>query len=213
MLKPIYNRWSEPAWKWYLNRAIRKSFDKFEYDRSQQIDDDKPLLVIANHFSYWDVPWIFKLCHELFRKRFYCMTWEEQLQRYPVLRSIGAFSVNKGTRGVIESLDFATSLLEDPKNMVLIFPQGEIKSIHAPEITFQKGVFRIIERFEKPLQILISVALVDYASRPKPMVRFYFRDYTPTGNLRTDLKRTFLDHYNHARKVQTENLYKPFRKI
>ena len=210
MIGPLYNKRWDRFWSWYFRRIIRKDFHRFEYDASFPIDPDKPLLVLANHFSWWDGWFIYRLNELLFKKRFHAMALEEMVQARPALRTLGVFSVKKGTRGVIESLDFANALLENPGNMLLMFPQGGIQSIHVAALPFEKGVCRIIREAKRPLQTIFSIALVDYASQRKPMVRFHFKEYVPDDDLENGLRAAFLEHYEQAKAVQTEKLYLPF---
>jgi hypothetical protein len=49
---------------------------------------------------------------------------EEQLATRMFLNKAGAFSIKPGSRSAIESLNYASSLLYEPENLVVVFPQG-----------------------------------------------------------------------------------------
>ena len=64
------------------------------------------------------------------------MLLEETSIRIPILKYSGAFSINKRSRDIIKSLDYAAKLLNDPENMVLIFPQGKYYSNFVNDVEF-----------------------------------------------------------------------------
>ena len=47
---------------------------------------------------------------------------------------LGGFSINRQSKEVIKSLQHTANLINDPKNLVTVFPQGELVSNHAEEI-------------------------------------------------------------------------------
>jgi hypothetical protein len=56
------------------------------------------------------------------------MVIEETVQKVSFFKYMGAFSVNKNSREMLASLNYAAELLNDPQNLVLIFPQGKLYS-------------------------------------------------------------------------------------
>ncbi len=59
---------------------------------------------------------------------------------------------------MLESLEYAAELLNDPKNLVLIFPQGKLYSNFVNNIHFEKGgVAKIIEKAEGKFQLIFAV--------------------------------------------------------
>jgi len=61
--------------------------------------------------------------------------------------------------------------------MVLIFPQGEIQSLHNQNILFEKGVERVLKNKENAVQVVFLANLVDYFSNPKPSIYFHIHEY------------------------------------
>lgn len=204
MLTPRHTRLSRFFWKHYIRFIIYSDFSRFEYSGDTQIDPGRPLLVLANHFSWWDGFFIYHLGDVLLGKRFHVMMLEEQLHNYPILRSAGAFSVNKNSRSILESLAFAASLLHDPANLVLIFPQGRIESIHCENPGFEKGVMKIIEQCPANVQILFSAAFTDYLSDRKPAVHLYLKKFETQDRFTFhDLRSAFEAHYRQAKAQQS----------
>src|SRR4029078_9939760 len=96
------------------------------------------ILILSNHFSWWDAFFMVYLNIRLFKKRYHVMMLEEQLKKFRFFSHGGVYSVKKKSRDMIESLDFTCHLLENKKNLVQLFPQGDIQSQHVKYITFQK---------------------------------------------------------------------------
>ncbi|MEZ5070804.1 MAG: lysophospholipid acyltransferase family protein [Bacteroidales bacterium] len=137
------------------------------------------LLVIANHFSWWDGFLIHYLNRKLYRKRFHFMMLEDQLRRHRFLNQCGGYSVRKQSRDVLESLDSTLQLLRDPDNLVLLFPQGEIRSAHSRPFRFQKGTEHILRRVPAHARVLLVANLTDYFSHPRPGLTIRYRWMDP----------------------------------
>ncbi len=55
------------------------------------------------------------------------MMLEEQLRKRMYLNKSGGYSVRKGSRSILKSLDYTAELLKEKKSLVLMFPQGKIR--------------------------------------------------------------------------------------
>ncbi|HEX2935422.1 MAG TPA: lysophospholipid acyltransferase family protein [Bacteroidales bacterium] len=141
--------------------------------------DDKglPILIIANHISWWDGFWIAYLNETLFLRKFHFMMLEEQLRKYWFFNYAGGFSVRKGSRTVVETLRYTSELLQNSGNLVLVFPQGEIQSMHDQHFVFEKGIERVIPN-RHSVQVIMVANLVDYFSQKKPSLTMYLEEYT-----------------------------------
>ncbi|PXV68203.1 1-acyl-sn-glycerol-3-phosphate acyltransferase [Dysgonomonas alginatilytica] len=140
-------------------------------------DNGKPVLLIANHFSWWDgfiQVWLNK---KIFKRKLYVMMLEEQLRKFMILNKGGAFSIRKNSRDIAESLAYTTDLLKQKENMILIFPQGEIQTLYTHDFVFEKGVEYILKKLNGEVQIVFNVNLVDYFSYKKPSLNIYFTPY------------------------------------
>jgi hypothetical protein len=103
---------------------------------------------------------------------------EEELKKRMFFTKTGGFSIKKGSRSVIETIEYTAELLSDKMNLVLLFPQGEIKSMHTPDIKFEKGIEHIIRKIPNKIHLIFLVNLVDYFSSQKPGLYMYFREFT-----------------------------------
>lgn len=137
-----------------------------------------PVLIIANHFSWWDGFIQIQLNNKYFKRRYHFMMLENELRKSMVLTKIGAFSIEKGKRSSIESLKYSVEILQNPKNLFLFFPQGVIQSIYKNKFVFEKGVLSyILKKLKNDYQFVFNVNLIDYASNRKPEISVYFKTY------------------------------------
>jgi 1-acyl-sn-glycerol-3-phosphate acyltransferase len=157
-------------------------------------DRSKSLLVIANHFSWWDGFIVYYLNDMYFRKRFHVMMLEEELVKRMFLNKAGAFSIRKPGRSIIESLEYAGNLLSSPGNMLLMFPQGEFQSQYHRGFKFDRGIEKIIEKSKNDPEILFNINLVEYFQHPSPTL--YMRTRIYTGARKADpMRSAFTDFH------------------
>lgn len=172
--KPIVHR----LFGWYLGRILKKDFNAIRWEGSIPPAPGKAMLVLGNHFSWWDGFFIYWLNRQHFHRTFYLMMLEKELRPRPVFRSLGAFSMNKGSRSMIHTLQYAAGLLRQPGNMVVVFPQGRLESQHTEYLHWQKGVMRIIGEVKADFQLVFSAAVTDYLDQRKPGLTIFLKEYT-----------------------------------
>jgi hypothetical protein len=161
--------------KIYVPWIIRRNFHKVHVT-GHFPDKNKPVLVIANHISWWDGFWTVHLILNLFHRKFHFMMLEDQLRKARILNLAGGFSIQKGSRSMLESLKYAVELLSDNRNLVLVFPQGKFTSIYDPSFQFEKGLERIVKEVSGKAQIFFQANLIDYFSHKKPSLFIYLKE-------------------------------------
>jgi 1-acyl-sn-glycerol-3-phosphate acyltransferase len=167
MIRATHHWLIAPFFDCYTLFQVKRHFKRVVFDIANA-DSGLPLFVIANHISWWDGFWINYLNLKMFKRRFYFMMLEEQLHKHWFFRYAGGFSVKKHSRSAIDSIVYASQLLADCRNMVLVFPQGAIQSTYTREFIFEKGIESIFKRVSTDFQILFIANLVDYYSSPSP---------------------------------------------
>jgi len=150
-----------------------------------------PVLLISNHISWWDGFWVVYLNIKLFHRKFYFMMLEEELRKRMYLNKSGGYSVRKGARSILKSLDYTVELLKDKKSLVLMFPQGKIESIHNQRISFEKGIEYVLKKVGWKVQVIFLVNLIDYFSNPRPGLYMYLREYNGTDFTSETLQNEF----------------------
>jgi 1-acyl-sn-glycerol-3-phosphate acyltransferase len=176
ILRAKHNFIVSPFFIWHTGRLIKRAFKPIRIigDFNER---NLPILLISNHVSWWDGFWIVYLNRKIFKRSFYFMMLEEQLRKFWFFNYAGGFSVKKGSKSIIESIHYSLELLSNSQNLVFMFPQGEIQSMHKQTFAFEKGIEKILKNKGKKVQIIFQVNLIDYFSNAKPGLNIYFTEY------------------------------------
>lgn len=194
----IYN-----FFKVYTALKIRRNFHSVTI-RGDFIDRYKSVLILSNHFSWWDGFWIMYLNMRIFKRKLHFMMLEEQLERFWFFRYSGGYPVRKGTRSIIESINYTIGLLSDRKNLVFLFPQGMIESMHQDVISFEKGVVRISSGINGRAQIIFVVNIIDYFSEQKPSLYICLKEYNDEDGKETNIAEAFNRFYRECISEQVK---------
>lgn len=155
-----------------------------------------PLLLVANHFSWWDGFIQYRLGRALLGRRLYAMMDERQWLAHPLLRHCGCFPVRKHSREALRALDYAAALLADARNAVVLFPQGRIESMHMRPIRFERGAEYLCDK-ACGLRIGFNANLVDYFSAARPSLDIYYESF-PAQALAGKVEAAFNEFYRSA---------------
>lgn len=112
------------------------------------------------------------------------MMLEEQLKKFSFFKYTGGYSVKKGSREVVESVNYTAQLLSQKENMVMLFPQGSIQNMVVKEMVFESGIETILKRCTTDVQVVFVVNRTEYYSNPKPTWYSTVREYK--GSLDTE---------------------------
>jgi 1-acyl-sn-glycerol-3-phosphate acyltransferase len=187
----------------YVNWIVGRHFHELCFE-PVEVDSQKSVLLIANHFSFWDSLILYIASYKLLKKKFYVMVRQDTTIQLKYLKYGGAFSVNKNSRDMLQSLDYAAELLSDPQNLVLIFPQGKLYSNFVDDIHFEKGIIKVIERAEGKFQLLFAATFVQYLKHKKPSATVYLKVEPNDAKNFEELKNAYQMHYEKAKLQQTE---------
>ena len=184
-----------PFFKFYTKWKIVRNFESVNFSGDYS-EKGLPLLFIANHVSWWDGFWVHYLNLKLFKRKFYFMMLEEQLKKYPFFIKSGGYSVRKGNRSILESIQYTSEILKESGNAVLLFPQGKIQSVYGSSFEFEKGIEKVLEAVENPIQIIFIVNMIDYFSYPKPGLYIYHREYGDNNRKAVNLQKDYNSFYH-----------------
>ncbi len=176
--------------QWLSRFLINRNFNSVCIN-GEFADNGKPVLVIAHHVSWWDGFWVEYLNKEKIYRKFHFMMLEEQLEKHWYFQYSGGYSIKKKSRNIIESLNYSIELLQQPENLVLMFPQGQIHSMHNDIVHFEKGVERIIQNVSPETQIIFVANLVDYFSDSKPNLYIYIKPFLAKDIQQSDLETEY----------------------
>lgn len=177
MIKANPTRKGRLFWETFSALATRLCFREFSFNRDIEVDPDKSLLLMGNHISWWDGFWPLLLNKRYFKKEYHVMMLEEELKKRPFMSQGGAFSINPGHRSIVETIRYTASLLENPGNMVLMYPQGKIHSVYDTGFLFQPGLEKIHQLCKREFQTVFFAAMVDYGSFALPTLRMRLEEY------------------------------------
>jgi len=203
MIKPGNNFLIRQILHYYVNWIVKRHFHELKFD-PVKVDPNKSILLIANHFSFWDSLILYVICCKLLKKKFYVMAREDTTVKFQYVKYGGAFSINKRSRDMLQSLDYAAELLNDPQNLVLIFPQGKLYSNFVNSIQFEKGITRIMENANGKFQLLFAATFVQCLKHKKPTATVYLQVEPYENKSFEDLKNAYQMHYDNAKLQQTE---------
>lgn len=204
MITPKNNKVIHWFFHRYILRLIDKNFRSFNFNMVA-VEQDKSVLLIPNHFSWWDGFILYYLNHKLFKKRFHIMILEETVSKVFFLKYMGAFSITKNSKGLIKSLNYAAELLNDPENLVVIFPQGKLYSNFVQQVEFNKGILRVMDKAKHAMQLVFAATFIEYFEHKKPGINVYLNKSTVNGfNNIHQFTDAYQQYYEAARHQQTQ---------
>jgi len=152
-------------------------FGKVKY-YGQYEEKRLPILMIANHFSFYDgfIQILFNF--KILKRRIHFKMLEKELRKNMQLTKLGACSISKGKRSSLESLDYAVEILQNRENLFLFFPQGKIQSVHTRNFTFEKGLLSyILKKAKNEFQLIFNINLLHYGTNLRPDICVYHETY------------------------------------
>lgn len=110
-------------------------------------DFNKPNILYAPHICWWDGILEYYLGRKVFNLDMIGMM--EDLHSMPVLRKIGAFSVDKKSVKVVKnSIDFAVKSLNYQRKSLFLFPQGIIRPQDYMPLEFSSGISYVASKLD-----------------------------------------------------------------
>ena len=149
-MKANKSHWFESVFAVYNRNLFRRRFTGLRVEGIEHLQNrgtDLPLVLYANHSSWWDGLVAFEIGRAARLDQFVMME-EKQLKQLFLFRRLGAFSViRENPRSALQSINYAARILKEKQNRaVWIFPQGEILPNDARPLRFYGGLARIIEK-------------------------------------------------------------------
>lgn len=187
---------------WYISRSVKRHYHKIDFNQIET-NPQKSVLLIANHYSWWDGFLFFHLNKLLFKKKFHIMILEETIIKHGFLKYVGSFSVSKTSRSMLETLKYAGNLLDDSENLLVIFPQGKLYSNFVDEIKFEKGLERITGFSKQNFDYVFAASFTEEFSEPKPTLFMYLKNH-PAANFAglAAVQSAYQEHYQQSKSVQ-----------
>ena len=98
-----------------------------------------PTIIFSQHCNWWDGIVMYHVANKILFREVRLMV--EELNRFPLLRHAGAFSVNKkSAQSSMQAIKYAIDEAGKLSNVLALFPQGIIRPPHFRPIEFQTGL-------------------------------------------------------------------------
>ena len=190
MIKAKHHIAIYPLFKWLTRILIKRNFCAVHVE-GYFADNQKAILAIANHISWWDGFWVEYLNQKIAQRRFHFMMLEQQLKKHWYFNYTGGYSIKTKSREVVKSIDYTVELLHNQENIVLMFPQGKIHSAYNSDIHFEKGVQHIVNKSPDDMQVLFVANFTDYFSDAKPNLYIYYEAYSALFLKKNDIEKEY----------------------
>jgi 1-acyl-sn-glycerol-3-phosphate acyltransferase len=165
----------------YVGWKVRAAF-RGVWLRGTLPEGPAPLVVYANHGSFWDG----FVAHQLCRAGGwdgYCMMEERMLARYPFLAALGAFSIRRlDPRATLETFRYARRLLAAPRRAVFVFPEGELRPVPTLPLHLERGV-EVLARLAAARCVPLAIRYV-FLEDERPDVLLAIGEAHPAAPLR-----------------------------
>ena len=205
MIKAKHNLFYVWFFRFYSKFMLKRHFSNVKL-KGSYTEKNLPVLLIGNHFSWWDGFIANYLNNLIFKRKFHVMMLEEQLKSRLFLNKAGAYSIKKDSRDIVKSLNYTKELLTSTNNLVTIYPQGEIQSLYHYPLKFEKGISSVLKKLDNEVDIVFLVSLVDYFSNRKPNLTIGFQEYKNGKKGDTgDIEKHYNEFMKHLISEQKEN--------
>ncbi|MDX6696334.1 MAG: chlorobactene lauroyltransferase [Blastocatellia bacterium] len=149
MLPARKSKWFEWAFGVYNRNLLARRFEGLRVAGLEALierEPRRPLVLYANHSSWWDGLVAFQLSRAGGLEQ-YAMMEERQVLEYPFHRRLGAFGVvRESARDGARAVEYAGRLLKGTNRALWIFPQGLTLPNDARPLRLYTGAARVIER-------------------------------------------------------------------
>lgn len=169
------------AWSRYVDWRLARDFRGTWLTSGEWPQGDAPLLLYANHSSWWDgfALWRLARAHGFTG---HCLMEEHNLRRFPFLRRLGAFSIRRGDPlSTLQSFRYAARLLKQPRTAVAIFPQGVLDAHAGPPYALDRGV-EVLARMANATCLPVAIRPV-FLEGEKPDLLFELGEPHPPAPL------------------------------
>lgn len=162
--RPVFAR----LFRAYVRMRMRGSFDAVRVRGLEGLVErlqHGPLIVAANHASWWDALFLV-LLDGVEGIDAHCLMDAQNLRQLPFFAWLGAVPLERSrARRAKEDLDRAAELLDRPGRVLIVFPQGRQVPPHLP-LRFASGVLHLARKTGVPV---VPMALrYDYREEPVP---------------------------------------------
>ena len=162
---------------WYSRRYLRRHFHSLRVSLKGLPPEtrDLPLVIYANHASWWDALLWLVLKEQYFPGRTaFAPIDAAMLARYKFFQRLGFFGLEQHSRrGAVQFLRTAEAILQSPRSLLALTPQGRFVDVRERPIRFESGLGHLATRVQAALFVPFAAEYVFWEERlPEILVRF-----------------------------------------
>ncbi len=176
---PESKKWLVDGFCWYTKRMVAKQFLSFGVQdkllKAVEIPEDVPMIIYANHPSWWD-PIVAMLLQQAYfpNRTFYAPIDAEALEKYRIMAKLGFYGVRmESFDGASAFLKMTKAILNSKKVSIWITPEGRFSDVRDFSMPLMPGLSHLASKI--PGVKFLPVAF-EYGywneSRPQIFVRF-----------------------------------------
>jgi 1-acyl-sn-glycerol-3-phosphate acyltransferase len=142
--------------------------------RTRALSREAPLLVVSNHTSWWDPLVVLYASEHLLGTDGHALMDAKNLRRLPFFSLVGAFGVDLDDKadGAL-AIRYAAKILDAPRRLVWVFPQGRERPITERPLGFQGGA-AAIARVAKRAAAVPAALRYEMAGTERPVLYLSF---------------------------------------
>ncbi|WP_291859283.1 lysophospholipid acyltransferase family protein [Marinilabilia sp.] len=202
MIKASHNPFLVWLFKLFTQIIIHAKFKKI-FIEGDTGTPNSSILVINNHFSWWDGFFVNYLNNKYWKKNFYVMMLEEELEKRKFLTQGGAFSIRRNHSTTPASLIYAKNILKNTHNLLLMYPQGKLQAQATRYLHFEPGVAHLAGKTGAPIKMVVT--LIDYFGSPRPSVWLYIKDLITNTYKPANIEQSYNDFMDECIEHHNKN--------
>lgn len=147
-----HKRWARDIFEWIIVRMMRRNFaDVLMWGKTPQISPDLPILFVANHLSWWDGFFLWRIQRKIAPGApVYTVMLAREFHQTFWFKWVGMLPITPGSTASLRALLKRLSALckQSPKAPVTVcsfFPQGVIKPSFSRPLGFAEGLGSIAQ--------------------------------------------------------------------
>jgi 1-acyl-sn-glycerol-3-phosphate acyltransferase len=164
--------WFEVFFAWHVRRRIAGRFASLRIhglEPLRQACASGPVLLVANHTSWWDPLVLFDVSYRILRCEGSALMDAKNLRALPMLGWIGAFGVELGDHEDGErAVRYGAEQLSRPGRMVVVFPQGRERPVTERPLAFRAGAARMAVQAPREPAIVPMALRYEHGRLEKP---------------------------------------------
>jgi 1-acyl-sn-glycerol-3-phosphate acyltransferase len=174
---PVNSRWFTRFFAAYSDRLVRKHFHAVRFLGAPDLATfaGRPLVIYANHPSWWDPLIALVVWRRLLGDRIpYAPIDAAMLQKYAFFKRLGFFGVDKQSLvGARRFLRVGRELLARPDTLLLITPQGRFADVRDATAGFEPGLAHLARAVPEAVYLPLAMEITFWEEkRPEALLRF-----------------------------------------